>query len=121
MRRPFGVDREDLNRSATNRSFADDARAIYFKVVGPPVPARVEESDKLTCVWIHPGNVRPFMPIAVRTGEGEVRQLRFPVMLPSNHMVNLKRQRQSEPREAAILTTFPCTFPDLPAQLPIHW
>ena len=59
------IDREDMNRRATNGSSAGESCAGPLKVVIPAIQARMKEANKLTCVWICPGNIRTFMSIAV--------------------------------------------------------
>jgi hypothetical protein len=50
----------------------------------------MEESNDLPSVWICSGDVRTFVPIAVKTGEGEILKNTLPSMLSRNDVIDVK-------------------------------
>lgn len=66
------INGEHLNRDTANRCAAGQRQSFPLEVFVPQVNARMEESNKLACVWIRSRDVWAFVPIAVKTGEGEI-------------------------------------------------
>ena len=56
----------------------------------------------------------PLWRFAMRASQRQIGWLRRPFVLGGDDMVDLKRQRQSEFREPAILASFARSRPDLP-------
>jgi len=84
------VDGEHMNRDAANRGPAAQHRSYPLEVFVPQVNAWVEESNDLTCVGICSRDVRTFMPIAVKTGEGEILKNSLASMLARNDVIDVK-------------------------------
>jgi hypothetical protein len=80
----------------------------------------MKQSDDLARVGICSGHVRPFVPIAMKTGECEILGRGLAPMLARDDVVNVKRQRIDGAGEMTILTTFPGALPDVPDNVPIH-
>jgi len=91
-----------------------------LKMVRPRVTARMKKPGDFTCIRVEPGNVWAFEPIAVRAREREIFFYCLSAMLLSEDMVDLKRQRESELGNQAVLATIAPASPDLPDEFPIH-
>jgi hypothetical protein len=60
------------------------------------------------------------MPIAVKTGEGEVLKDGLASMLTRNDVIDVKRQRIDVSGEVTILASALSAPPDLPDNIPAH-
>jgi hypothetical protein len=70
------IDGEHLNRDPTNRCSTSEDGAYPLEMFSPPVHPGIEEPDELSRVGICSGEIRTFVPVAVKTGEGEVLKYR---------------------------------------------
>lgn len=89
-------------------------------MIRPSVTARVKKPGEFTRIRVKPGNVRAFEPIAVRARERQIFFYCLSAMFLSEDMVDLKRQRESELRNQAVLATIASASPDLLDEFPIH-
>ena len=80
----------------------------------------MEEPNELSGVWICSGNIRTFVTIAVKTGEGEVFENSLPSMLACNNVIDMKGQRIDGSRKVTILAPALCALPDLLDKVPVH-
>jgi hypothetical protein len=114
------VDAEDVDRNAARRRFAAQGRSGPFEMIAPIIYSRMKESNNLTAGGIRARDVRPFVPIAVQTGEGQIFRDGPASVLPRNDVVDVKRQRIDVGGKVAILTSTSCTLMNLPDNGPDH-
>jgi hypothetical protein len=62
---------------------------------------------------VDPGDVWPFVAVAVQASQRQIVQLRFTAMLASDDVVNVERQRIHRRRKMAVFATFTRAGPDL--------
>jgi hypothetical protein len=80
----------------------------------------MEESSDLSGVGIGSRNVRALVPIAVKTGEGEILKNSFASMLTCDDVVNMKGQRIYDRGKMTILAPVFGTLPASLDNLPVH-
>jgi len=85
------VDSEHGNGGPPNGRPAGQRCPSPHEVVVPPVYPWMEEPNDLARVGICPGNVRTFMPITVKTRQGEIIENRLASMLTRNDVIDVKR------------------------------
>ena len=73
------------------------------------VHAWMEESNEFSRVWISSRDVRTFVPITVKTGEGEILK-----------MIDVKGQRIDVSGKVTILASASGTLPDFPDNIRAH-
>ena len=98
-----------MNRHSANRSPAAQRRSRPLEVLVAQVHAWMEESNEFSRVWISSRDVRTFVPITVKTGEGEILK-----------MIDVKRQRISVSGKVTILASALGTLPDFPDNIRAH-
>ena len=80
----------------------------------------MEESNDLPRVWICPRDVRTFVPIAVKTREGEIFKNSLASMLTCNDVVDVKGQRIDVSGKVTILASALSTLSDFPNKIRVH-
>ena len=73
---------------SANRSASDNECPFTDKMIGPHLPARVEQRNHLTAVWINTSQIRSLMDIAAVTGKGQIGQVVAAAMLLRDDMGN---------------------------------
>jgi hypothetical protein len=81
-----------MNRNAVNLRPSGQRRSYPLEVYVPQVHAWIEESSECPRAWCCSGDVRPFVPVAVKTSVGEILENSLAPMLTCNDMVDVKRQ-----------------------------
>ena len=99
------IDSEHMNRYAANLCPAAQRRSCPLEVFAPQVHAWMEESNDLPRVWICPRDVRTFVPIAVKTREGEILKNGLASMLTCNDVIHVKGQRIDVNGKVTIFTS----------------
>jgi hypothetical protein len=66
------IDGEYVNRDSSDRCSTSQGSSRPLEVLVPLVRAGMEKPDEFSGVWIFSRKVRAFVPITVKTGEGEV-------------------------------------------------
>lgn len=84
------IDPEHVHRRPADGRAADQRAAIVAEVIAPLVLSRVEQRRDLAAVRITAGQVRPFVPVAEGTGQGEVARHRAAVMVAGDDMIDFK-------------------------------
>ena len=98
-----------MNRHSANRSPAAQRRSRPLEALVAQVHAWMEESNEFSRVWISSRDVSTFVPITVKTGEGEILK-----------MIDVKRQRISVSGKVTILASALGTLPDFPDNIQAH-
>ncbi len=80
----------------------------------------MEEPDDLARAGISPGDVRSFMPIAVKAGEGEILKLSRPYMLAGHDVIDVKGQRIDVGGKVTKLASTLGTLPKRPDNVSVH-
>ena len=80
----------------------------------------MEESNDLPRVWICSRDVRTFVPIAVKTREGEILKNGLASMLTCNDVIHVKGQRIDVNGKVTIFTSVLSTLSDFPNKIPVH-
>ena len=114
------IDREHMNGGAANRGPATEHRSIPLKVFAPQVPPWMEEANVFPRVWIYSRDVRTLVPIAVKTGEGEILKNSLATMLACDDVINMKGQRIYRCGKVAILAPALGALPAFPDNLSVH-
>jgi hypothetical protein len=70
---------------------AGQKRATPFKMAGPSILPRVEQSHSPPCLRVQAGDIRPLVAIAKEAGEGEVLRLGRALVLAGNDVVKRVR------------------------------
>jgi|SRR5580658_1085861 hypothetical protein len=84
------VDREDLNRHATNLCLSDQVCSVPLKMVAPLVPPRMKELDDVSGFRVPSGDVGTLALVAVQAGKSNILQAGFSAMLPSYNVVDVE-------------------------------
>src|SRR5262249_21372537 len=87
------VDCQDLDGRACVGSTPNKNSAVPYKMTPPTLTAWVEKRCQTACQRIDPGNVRPFVLVAVETTPRQIAEGRRAAMLGCDDMVQLKGQR----------------------------
>ncbi len=114
------VDREYMNGAPSYSCSAGERRSCPLEVVIPSVHPWMKEPDDLARVGICSGNIRAFVPIAVKSSEGEIFKSSLTTVLTCNDVIDVKGQRIDGSVKVTILTSVLCTLPDFPDNVPIH-
>ena len=114
------IDSKDMNGDSPNGCPAGQHCSYPLEVLMPLVRPRMEEPHYFARVGIGSGNVRTLVPVAVKTGKGEILEDRLPAMLARNDVIDMKGQRIDRSREPAILAPVLRALPDLAGNLPVH-
>jgi hypothetical protein len=114
------VDREHLNRGEADVGLGGQNGAVPFEMFAPTIISRVKKTDDIAGRRVPPGNVRPFMPVAVETCERKVVCISEAAVLSGNDVINVKWQWVSRGGQVAVFATAPCPPPDLPRKFGIH-
>jgi hypothetical protein len=89
---PLPIQGQRGNRRATDRCATEEEETVLrpAKMILPAVLAGVEQGRGGTTLWIAAGPVRPFPPIAVKTGEGEIVEGVRPSMYQRENVIDGK-------------------------------
>jgi len=80
----------------------------------------MEEPNDLAGVRIRSSDVRTFVPIAVKTSQGQIFENGRPSVLPRNDMIGVKRQRVYRSREVTVFAPILRAVADLPGEVSGH-
>jgi hypothetical protein len=86
----------------------------------PLMAARVEKADNSSCARIASGNVRAFVIVTEKTGEGQVSGNRQAAVLARNNVINLKGKVIIRLQHPAIFTEMPSAPPDKTFEAKFH-
>ena len=114
------VDREYLNRNEADLGLGGQKRAVPFEMVAPTIASGVEKTDDIASRRVPPGNVRAFVPVAVKTCERKVVNSSEAAVLSGNDVIDVKWQWVSRSRQVAVFAAAQCPLPDLPGKFGIH-
>ena len=103
---------QEFNGHATFRCSADGATANDFKVRGPVINPRIEETYQRARSGIDRREIGPFETVAHRTRIGQVAFNRRAAMLEGHDVVRLMPQTGIVLVQLAILATSTSTLPD---------
>ena len=80
----------------------------------PSIAARIKQRRDGPGEGIYAGKVRPFVPVAVHTGEPQVFRVGEPAMLAWNDVIDVESGWIQVEGHPAVLTSVSSTSPDLP-------
>jgi hypothetical protein len=95
---------EHIDACPAHRCETDDAPSLEAEVRVPVIGAGVEEACQLTGFGVYAREVRPFVTIAEMTGEGEIKVVVAPMMLPRHDVLDVKRDEIVTLMDATIFT-----------------
>ena len=83
-------------------------------MICPRIAARIKQHRDAPGEGIYAGKVRPFVPVAMHTGEREVFQVGDSAMLAWNDVIDVESGWIQVEGHMAVLTLVSSTSPDLP-------
>jgi hypothetical protein len=76
----------------------------------PGVTPRIEQRHQYPGEWIKRTNIRPFVPIAAQTGQGQIVRTGLPAVLNRNDVIRFMLVERDRLRQQTILTPIGGTF-----------
>ncbi len=86
----------------------------------PTIGPWMKKRHQFSALTIPARYIRPFVPIAGRTGERQISLLGLAAMLLGDNMIDLKRKRKNGLRKPAVFTPVLCPVPHSPSEIAIH-
>jgi hypothetical protein len=111
---------KDANRNPADGSLSDQLSADESEMIGPALPARIEQRRQLTSVRIDPAEVGPFMEIAAVARQGEIVEGIDSAVFARNDVLNLENQRRMRCPQMTILAAIAGAAAHPAAQRGIH-
>ena len=103
---------ENIHGRTTNGRSPHDACPTPAEMALPHVATRMEQTGQLSIQRISPGNIGPFLEIAMETREREILHPACATMLLGNDVVDLKGRAIVGARHPAVLAGAVRTLPD---------
>ena len=114
------VDSEHVGRDSPDRRAPGQSRSVPAKVFVPIMPPRIENRCQLSRERINPGDIGPFMHVAVKAAQSQVVGSRRAVVFCGDDVIDLKGQHIEALRQTAVLAHPARSLPDEFAQTFIH-
>ena len=80
----------------------------------------MKDTNDLSGRGIAAGNVRPFVPVAMKACEGEIIDIVCALVLPGDDVVHLKWKAVVGKRDTAVFASIACPLPDFLNQSLVH-
>ncbi len=100
---------EDIDGCPAHRCETEDAPSLDAEVRVPVIGPGVEEACQFTVFRVYARDVRPLVTIADMTGEGEVKVVVAPMMLPRHDVLDMKHDEIVTLMDATIFTAVSCS------------
>jgi len=80
----------------------------------------MKEPDDLARIGIRSSDIRTFVPITVKTSQGEIFENRLSSVLACHDVIDVERQRIHGSRKVTVLAPVFSALPDPPGDFPGH-